>query len=766
MKDIKVSHDAEDNVLSMNSNTNPGLESCFHTVLKLATETAQYSEIDLTGLPSVLIDADILLDVLLGRPSKFFKDMKKVLKLVFSREIHAYVSESGLQRVWSLARQLKGNKNANYLLFNLVRYFSICALDLESMKKGFEYSSIRVSVGLQVERAKKIDASLIISSSDIEEFAKCGYAKTFSPSSFLQKWSYEHRERADDYEASISNYSDSSTIAEKWKVEDFNLASSKGSNVNAHVTLLNVEKENKRVFGSASSSSSVEAILDALDDAVSDALGALAYERVSIKILDIEGHAGSSVVASAVVKAGAVKVQKHHSSPDSIQACFYAYVKAVGEIIAFINESHAINLEETVDVEVEGAKFQISQDLKEQYNNHKIRDFNNRNFRDSNFDECDFSDASFRECDFSLSYMRHIILKEANLEGAVLKDVHLSYADISNANLERANLTGSKLDKANLKDANLSKADLSRCYLEGTSLEGANLSRANLDKGVAHRANLSNVNLSQASLQYVDLSNANLRKANLTGADLTSAKLETADLTGANLAGAILKNVDFSSVIIDGANLSGADLKSANLSNLDIKKVVFCKPSLLDTVMPQVKFEIYGSARSETVIELLSQIDSDHYQISAVHHDPLGTWWSSSIGKSLLNTSSLISSKGVDIKRLFIIPHSSPMDQMQSTLCAHIEAGIAVKTISEELVDSKGIHPCSDRNFLVCKNKRVPANSFVTMMISDKDGRESSGYISYRVNDLKMYEETFDILWKDACGPDAIQESGMVQCSV
>ena len=760
MNDVKTSEDRNRDVLHTDNNGKQETYNCFHTVLELALKAAQYSKVELTDLPPVLIDADILLDVLLGRQSKFFKDMKKVLSLVFSRKVNAYISVSGLQRVWTFSKDLKDRKTANYLLFNLVRYFNVCTSDTESLKRGCQYSSSRVSVGIQIERAKKLGASLIISSSDFEEFAKCGYAKTFSPSGFLQKWFYDHSGNdAISPKDSLSTL----TIDKKWKIEDFNLFSSKKSSVIACVTLLSTTDSNKRVFGSSASASSVESIINAFDEAVLEASGQLDYERVSIQVVDVEERAESSVIASAIVRAGTVKVQKYHSSPDSVQACFYAYAKAVSEIIGFIKEDRTPALEESI--EMHGARFQISQDIREQYKENKVRDFSNRILRDSNFDGCDFSDdASFRGCDFSLSYMRHINLEGANLEGAVLKEAYLSYANLANANLERASLIGAKINRANLKDANLSKAVLSKCCLEGTSLDYANLSRANLDQAVAHGALLANVNLSQASLQYIDLSNASLKGANLTNADLTSAKLSKTDLTNANLAGAILENIDFSSATMDGANLSGANLKNANLSNVDIKKLVFCKPSLLNTAMPQVKFEVYGSTRSEEVVNLLSQIQSDHYQIYAVHSDPSGTWWDSPIGEKLLSVNSAISSIGVDIKRLFIISEKYSTDKTQSILYEHEKAGVVVKMMSESLADSLGIHSCRERNFLICKNKHVHANSFVTMMIADNDDGESGGYISYRDNDLKKYEKTFDILWKEACLFSSEQETNLIQC--
>lgn len=748
MKDMQTKLNYEQGFSDIDGDENQDMSFCFHRVLKTALEAAQrYSDTSLANLSPVLIDADIVLDVLLRRKSKFFKDMKKVLNLVFSRKVDAYISEAGLQRVWNISRMLKGDKDANYMLFKLLRYFGVCSIDREAFQKGCMYSASRVSVGLQIEHAKKIDADLIVSSVDVNEFAKCGYGKIYSPSTFIHKWLYENKayngrpKEVEDPEKIV--------IANRWKIEDFNLSSSKSGAVVAHVALSSKENIDERFFGTASSSSSVEAILNAFDDAIIDALGNLPYERLSIKFVDVEEDAGSSVIASSLVKAGSVVSRKYFSSCDSVQACLYAYAKAVSEIIEFSDKDAVPALEESV--EIHSARFQITQDVREQYIEHKVREFSHRSLRDSNFDDFDFSDnVSFRQCDFSLSSMCSVNLTGANLEGSTFKKTRLLNAKMEDTNLSKAKLSHSDLSQASLIKSDLSGTELNECILRGTFLQKANLSGASLTYSVLSEANLSNANLSQSSLRFADLSNANLTGANLTGADLTYAKLDEANLTNANLAGAILRNVDFCSVVIDGANISGTDLTSANLSKVDITKAVFCKPHLTDTEMPEVKFEVYGSDRSEKVVSLLSQIESDHYQIYAVHSDVSGTWWNSSIGRRLLEINRDLVSTGVEIRRIFVIPEGRSSGETKEVLKAHKDAGVMVRTILGKTCSSIGIHPCSDQNFLILKNRTVARNSFVTMMLSDNTGDELSGYISYRSNDIETYEDIFCSLWSSA----------------
>ena len=243
-----------------------------------------------------------------------------------------------------------------------------------------------------------------------------------------------------------------------------------------------------------------------------------------------------------------------------------------------------------------------------------------------------------------------------------------------------------------------------------------------------HQVNFSQVNLmdteanlSDSKLMGCNFSNANLSGANLTGADLTGADLSHADLTGANLTN--VKLDENNSTLFDGAILT-------------------------NTIMPEIKVEINGESRVETVAQLLEQIDpQSQCQIFAVHSmtDPI-SWYSAShqklfdVNKKLINNCRRIS-----IKRVFILPEIPDQKHLQ-IIQEQLNSGIEVACICDSKAKDIEGYSWHNTNLMICEDLSVQRNFFTTRRIMD--GQTETGYISYKTENIKIDKSRFETLWE------------------
>lgn len=243
-----------------------------------------------------------------------------------------------------------------------------------------------------------------------------------------------------------------------------------------------------------------------------------------------------------------------------------------------------------------------------------------------------------------------------------------------------------------------------------------------------HQVNFSQVNLmgteanlSDSKLMGCNFSNANLSGANLTGADLTGADLSHADLTGANLTN--VKLDENNSTLFDGAILT-------------------------NTIMPEIKVEINGESRVETVAQLLEQIDpQSQCQIFAVHSmtDPIS--WHSLSNQKLFNVNKemLRKCKCISIKRVFILPEIPDQKHLQ-IIQEQLESGIEVAYICDSKAKDIEGYSWHNTNLMICENLSVQRNSFTARRIMN--GQTETGYISYQTRVVETDKSLFKELWE------------------
>jgi len=274
-----------------------------------------------------------------------------------------------------------------------------------------------------------------------------------------------------------------------------------------------------------------------------------------------------------------------------------------------------------------------------------------------------------------------------------------------------------------ISDANSAKELMCLYKIGERDFHGLNFSQVNLMDTEA--------NLSNSKLMGCNFRNANLSRVNLTNADLTGADLSYADLTG--------------------ADLSHADLTGANLTNVKLDEnnsTLFDGAILTNTIMPEIKVEINGESRVETVAQLLEQIDpQSQCQIFAVHSmtDPI-SWYSAShqklfdVNKKLINNCRRIS-----IKRVFILPEIPDQKHLQ-IIQEQLNSGIEVACICDSKAKDIEGYSWHNTNLMICEDLSVQRNFFTTRRIMD--GQTETGYISYKTENIKIDKSRFETLWE------------------
>ncbi len=738
-------------------------EDIFHKFLNYQFISTKY-ELN-NSCPKVLIDASLILDVLLARPSIFLDDAINIINLVLSRSINGYIAEIGLKYTWDISRKLKGKEDANYLVIKLLNSFNVCKINSELIKRAREYHLNSFETGIQIECAKdnKIDAIITLRAKD---FLGCGWENVFHPSRFLDYYNSAGGKKIfekDDYSnieifkeklnqsLKIPQEKEYKLLCEEqlflfkaWKVEHFELLCSKNSLASATVILLNTKSNNKdcRHSESAFGRGAIETLFSALDRAISHIVEQPKHILESIKVSNLEQGIECSASVVVVVKYKNVKVRKFYVHRNIVNACFYAYVEALKAIYNPDGNSSDNYLEEEL---LSTTKMSICQEEILKIYQIGERDFSESNWKEINLESQNLSEINLSNSDLSLSNLQRI-----NLSNAYLSEVNLK-----NAILVEANLISAVLTKGILSEADISKAILCRANLNKANFIKAKLIQADLTKTDLTESDLTNANLSGADLTESNLANANLSGTDLTGANLTNANLSGADLTGANLtnanlSGTDLTGVDLTTTTIDGANLSKSNLSRADLRGLDLNKTVFCQQIVTDTAMPEFKIEIYGNKRIEQIIQLFNQFDSDHYVIYAVHTFTFGCWWNSDIAKEFRQINKELSRKGISIKRVFILPKGKITNEIHEIIEEQVNHGIEIRLISEDFAENFNGYDFRKTNLLVCKNTLVPENSFTSMMLVNKEQQEESGYISYKKDDIEMNEQRFTMIWENA----------------
>lgn len=685
--------------------------------------------------PNVLIDASLIIEVLLNRNSIFIEDASNIMELVISNKLNGYITESGLKDIWDLARKLKCDTDANYLIIKLLNSFTLCKTDGEMILNVQKYHLNSFETGIQVECARKylLDAIITLRYND---FLECGFKNFFQPNEFLKSYNYSSKKllTKDSIKSQVNHclamesckYDEEEKLVlfNGWKIEHFDITCSNSSLTSATVVVNNDVHNHLRHSESAFGIGATATLFTAFDKVIRLIVNQPNYILESIKVTNIEKGVEGAVIANIVINTEKKKIRKAYIHRNIIKACFYAYIEGIKTIYNYDRENEYFNQ----DTELMPISKISESEILERYNLGE-REFPNINLERSNFVGVNFSTIDLRCSSLSFSNLERIDLTNANLTEAFLKKSIVSYANLSHTILCKAKLNDSIFRNSKLISSELIKADLTSANLTGADLSNADLTSANLTN-----ANLSNANLFSANLTNVSLSNVDLTSSNLTNANLSNA-----DLTGVNL----------TTTTIDGVNFSEANLSHADLRGLDLNKSFFCKPILTDTAMPEFKMEVYGHRRIARMIQLFDQFESNHYEIYAIHSNAFGVWWTNDIGSKFRLANKKLCDKGIPIKRVFIVPENNFDCEMNKIIEEQVNYGTEVRYLSETLAEDFKDFNLKTTNLLVCKNLSVEDNSFTTMMLFENE-KEKSGYISFTKDDIQRNELHFNMIWNKA----------------
>ena len=243
-----------------------------------------------------------------------------------------------------------------------------------------------------------------------------------------------------------------------------------------------------------------------------------------------------------------------------------------------------------------------------------------------------------------------------------------------------------------------------------------------------HGVNFTGINFSNCSNCEKNLADSDLVKCNFSHANLSGTNLTNTNLEGANFSDADLTNVEF-----DPSN-----------------PTLFSGTTLTNTKFPEISIPADGKSRIDKVSHLLRQTNTDisKYQILATHRMTKPIWWLSDLGEEFWQLNQQLLAKGIQIKRLFILPQN-PKPEHLEILKRQMDTGVVVHYIYQHHAKNIRHFNLSNINLLVCENLSVQQNSFTTKMIFNEQ-KESGGYISFKQQDLKTDKERFLLIWEQS----------------
>lgn len=598
-----------------------------------------------TEVPSVLIDASLILDVILGREkSVFIENGREILKLVKKNKINGYITEMGLRDIYDIAIKMKSKEYANRLMVKLLKYFNVCQINSETIKKSYNYpyNNISIESAIKIECAKRDNIDVIITLRKKDFLAhEWSWKNVLTPPQFLSKYdqgefqqsSSNDKDKSQQFSLDEPKKDDHYVVEplflfnNEWVIQHFNLLTAKNNLSDATVHLAKNNHEKPHAFR-AWDKGSIAALFKALDKAIKEIKKdqAIEYTVEEITERELEQGLDSSIYASVTLKYGNSTVEAHHIHKDTIKAHFYAYVKAINLIYDVQKDSQSnddkrtiltslkmpINKDTFIQLYQNGKKLlderqKANDELYGGEGNDTLNggegndyfygwngdekrklDFMKMNLREINLAGKELSFIDLSHSDLTDSNLEGINLSNSNLESCLLERANLFHAILENCTLYRVNLRGAKLNKVRLSKSNLSYADLTEADLDNAILRECHLFSANLTSVILNEANLISANLNKANLTNAklikaDLTGADFSKANLTGADLINGKLIEADLTGADLTGADLSSADLSKANLTGANLHKCNLTNVNLTGANLTNVNLTDANLTDT---------------------------------------------------------------------------------------------------------------------------------------------------------------------------------------
>ena len=461
----------------------------------------------------VLIEANIIIDIVLERPSQYFDDLEDIFDLVLEKKIQAYVTEIGIKSIWLVLESFHNKGMADRTIDKIRNLFVVCPLENITLNTVYDYSEKSESLDLDSSLlltfayAEKIDAIITSNVTDFVQWVNCYDAKNIPllTPSYFKKWYqandiYKFEDTIEtirkELETSITktiDFKDEEYCVGDWYVVEFEIISAKDFAVTQGTITIKNKETGQKIKRFSYGKGAVDTFYRALKSSIESPLDISKYELFWVKTKNLAPGTDAQVEAHIILRCGQKLFKGENVHTDSIKALINACIQAVDNIYKGIEFSF-----EQPDPKI-GLRSEIVQKLYEEGE----KNFSGAKLKGINLSEADFSNADFSNAD----------LEGANLSGATLIGANLSGAQLEKANLSGANLSGAQLEKANLSGANLSGAQLEKANLQGANLSyallaGTNFNKATLDEAILNYAILTCANLSNATLNNIDIRTA------------------------------------------------------------------------------------------------------------------------------------------------------------------------------------------------------------------------------------------------------------------
>lgn len=451
-----------------------GITSDFQKTVHLCQDLINNNKIR-NDIPKVLIDTSILIDYIIGgiasnnsstEQSINFEKATKIIQLVLSGNIQAYITEIGLRDIWDISDKLKSKHEVISWIISL---FYVCQINEQSIKN---YSFNSFETNIQIESAKKYALDMIITQR-FKDFLGCEWKNVFSPCQFIDSYTMQPSEGntletfKQQLELSIKNVTEEDEIEklqlfDGWKIEYYELLCSNREITSAKVKLSKTQNNKEKNYHAiAHGKGGSSTLFDALDKAISHIVNSPKHTVNSIKISNTERIKSGSVLAAVVVKTEKNEIQKIDFHTNIIKACFFAYIKAIREIYSSKDSLHKTEINDEVSI----PKIEMNNsDILALVENMGEKNFSNVNLRETNLSNVNLEHINLIGSNLSFSN-----LAKTNLYQSSLIQANLTSANLAEANLTEANLTSANLTNADLTNANLTNADLTNTILNDTT---------------------------------------------------------------------------------------------------------------------------------------------------------------------------------------------------------------------------------------------------------------------------------------------------------
>jgi uncharacterized protein YjbI with pentapeptide repeats len=449
----------------------------------------------------ILIEANIIIDIFLERPSQYFKDLEEIFNLILEKKIQAYVTEIGIKSIWLVLESFHNKGMADRTIDKIRNLFVVCPLENVTLNTVYDYSEKSESLDLDSSllltfaHAEKIDAIITSNITDFVQWVNCYDTKDIPllTPSYFKKWYqvndiYEFEDKIETIrkklETSITktiDFKDEEYCVGDWYVVGFEIVSAKDCPVTQGTITVKNKETGEPIQKFSYGKGAVDTFYRALKSSIKSSLDISKYELFFVKIKNLASGYDAQVKAYIILRCGQKLFKGENVHTDSIKALINACIQAVDNIYKGI-EFSLQNFEQS------NPKIELRSEIVQKLYEEGEKNFSGAKLRGINLSEADFSNADFSNAD----------LEGANLSGATLKGANLSGAKLEKANLSGANLSVAQLEKANLQGANLSYA----------LLAGTNFNKATLDEAILNYAILTCANLSNATLNNIDIRTA------------------------------------------------------------------------------------------------------------------------------------------------------------------------------------------------------------------------------------------------------------------